>query len=308
MPYNDIVKVFLGVFLGALACASQASYDLIFVADRGNDMIHRFDGGSRAYLGSIGGGGMLLNPAGVYADNSNGRLIVTAENGTFQYDLWSGTLLNAVGIYQGGHLTKAHGAYNFGLSFAVNYLGAVKPNEDGWYGGPTLPMSTIYTATAASGSKLATLHGGTSWREYSYPSLFAATTLSRSVTVAGTASGQIALSSTNYVHLAASGTTNQVYTISATANASSWFNASALNIAKGVAFGHGDTFYVSGTTTGGSGLVQVMHANTGYALGTFGAGILSDPVSISTIIAPEPSSMVAFMAAGLLMLRRRKAA
>ncbi|MBL8047101.1 MAG: PEP-CTERM sorting domain-containing protein [Chthonomonas sp.] len=296
----------VSLFVVASAAASaSASFDLLYVADRGNDMIHRFDGGSRAYLGSIGGGGMLNNPAGVYADASNGRLVVTAENGTFQFDLWNGALLNAVGFYAGGHITKAHGSYTFNTNFNVNYLGAVVPNVDGWYGAPSLPLSATYTATAFRNNVLATVHGGTNWREYSYTALFGAATLTRSVTLAAPATGQIAMSQTSNLHLAASGTTNQVISASTSSNFSSTFNIPNISVVKGVAFGHGDTFYTCGTVSAGNGLVQVMNTNIGYGLGTFGAGILSDPVAISTIIAPEPSSLFA-MAAGALLLRRRR--
>lgn len=296
----------LTLCVGILSTSVFASFDLVYVADAGNDAIHRFDGGSGAYLGSMGAG-MLVDPQGIYADTASNRLFVTASNGTFQFSLWSGELLNAVGVYSGQHIAKHQsGNMLFAVNYSSNFFGGLIPGNDSWYTGAILPD----TSTRANFGGYGTLFGctvGTTWKEYSAPTWGGSATNTRNITLTGgTYTGQIAMSAAADYHLVAGGTNGSVGIVYKTALGNSWVNTS-LTTARGVAFGHGNTFYAAGTMST-TGAVQVMTTSAGYPLRTFGTSYLVNPTAVATIIAPEPASLTALAAGAFILLRRRRSA
>lgn len=67
------------VFVTALSCASQASFDLMYVADGASRQIHRVDPINRIALGTFGAG-FLSNPISVALDAQNDVYVLDLVN------------------------------------------------------------------------------------------------------------------------------------------------------------------------------------------------------------------------------------
>ena len=296
----------LGAF--ALASASFATFDLVYVADEGTDTIHRFDGGSGVYLGAFTG--PFSNPRGIAIDQTNSRMFVTADNGIFIIDLWSGTLMNAEAQSGQGATVYAPGQYLFAVNGSSNYLGGGLDGSSGWFTGASLPgaialrkgvdyqNNVLFTASAAAGVQ-----------RYSLGSFFGAATLlsTQALTTPGTL-GQTAVG-TGYA-LTADGSTNKLHFTFASGGGTDFVSPySTLSTLVGVDFAHNDVFYAAGrnaTNTSGL-LIQSSTRFTGTALRTYGSGILQNPTAVATITAPEPASMIGLGLGALLLRRRRRA-
>ena len=87
-------------------------------------------------------------------------------------------------------------------------------------------------------------------------------------------------------------------------------NMTNFSATKGVAFGHDDTLFTVGIDSAGTaGIVQRFDTRLGVLGGTFGSGVLVNPLSAACVVAPEPITMIGFgLGISLLVIRRRKRA
>lgn len=289
-----------------LSAGAHASYDLVFVADAGNNAIHRFDGSSGAYLGSIGAG-VVTGPRSIVVDQTNSRLFVVADNGLFQFELWSGVLRNTVQTFPGGQACLyAPGQYLFGFSYATTLLGGCLTNSDGWYVGMSMGASATYRAAGMRGSTLCTV-GSTGYREYSTNGYFGAATLTRTVTLTSPGTlGQISAGS-DYT-LVADVSSNRYHLVSNVSNYAGANTVGALSTLTGIQYAHGSTYYACGRNAANTGGLLVMGSSNNQAFNmSMGAGYLNTPTSVAVIAAPEPGAWAAMgLGLGALILRRRK--
>ncbi|MBN8689527.1 MAG: PEP-CTERM sorting domain-containing protein [Armatimonadetes bacterium] len=301
----------VGMSLGIIGQA-HATFDLIFVADVGTDSIHRFDGDSGVYLGTIGNGA-LVDPQSIQIDKVNNRLFVGAANGFFQFDLWSGTLVNAIGVYNITHLTEYAPGQNLGtFTSSLNWFGGFIPNFDGYYNGMFMPASSVYGGiTKYQGNLMAADITGSRVRSYSTTSWGGtATVINTYLTTTNGGYGQMMANGT-YFGVADGGNNRVHYAHSGYASGSTmpWNTVDEASVIKGLAFAHGNTYYASGRNFGNtSGALYRRSLGVGGTLGTYGTGILQQPRDIAVMIAPEPGVYLGFGVglAGLLLRRRRK--
>lgn len=301
----------VGMSLGIIGQA-HATFDLIFVADVGTDSIHRFDGDSGVYLGTIGNGA-LVDPQSIQIDKVNNRLFVGAGNGFFQFDLWSGTLVNAIAVYNVTHLTELAPGQQLGtFSSAANWMGGFLPNFDGYYGGLNMPATSIYGGiTKYQSSFMAADITGSRVRSYSGATWGGTATVANTyLTTTNGGYGQMMANST-YFGVADGGNNRVHYGHSGYANGSTlaWNSVNEASTISGLAFAHGNTYYASGRNSANtSGALYRRSLGVGGTLGTYGTGILQQPRDIAVMIAPEPGVYLGFGVglAGLLLRRRRK--
>jgi hypothetical protein len=298
------------IALGGSISYANASFDLVFVADKGTDSIHRFDGDNGVYLGNFGAG-MLSNPNAIVADKESNLLIVADDNGIFQFDLWSGNLRKYTGIPGATSIGKiATGTYYFGQSGSVPYLGSIIAGSSGWYTGQTLPNSSnwIFNGVNSNGKLMVTDVNTKQLKYFNTTGVFGtASLLSTRNLPAGSSPGQGASSS--YWGVVADKNSNQYFLTSATDPNIYPRSLNTLSTVSGIEFAHDEVIYAAGRNASNtSGLLTRTLAGTFFTNGTYGNGILQDPSAVSVVIAPEPGTMIALSAGILALVRRRKSA
>jgi hypothetical protein len=298
------------IALGGSISYANASFDLVFVADKGTDSIHRFDGDNGVYLGNFGAG-MLSNPNAIVADKESNLLIVADDNGIFQFDLWSGNLRTYVGIPGATSIGKiATGRYYFGQPGNVPYLGAIIAGSSGWFTGQTLPNSSnwIFNGVNSNGKLMVTDVNTKQLKYFNTTGVFGtASLLSTRNLPGGSAPGQGA--SNAYWGVVADKNSNQYYLTSATDPNIYPRSLNTLSTVSGIEFAHDDVLYAAGRDAANtSGLLTRTIAGTFFTNGTYGSGILQNPSAVSVVIAPEPGTMIALSAGILALVRRRKSA
>jgi len=310
----------------SLGCAPAfASFELVMVGDSATKSIHRFDGSTGAYLGSFGSGfisnlqNLAIDQATNYAyvsDAGTGLTRVFNYNtGVHLYDYVSlgsngssQTLSRTpngfvVGYYTGGWSLLD----NSGL--ATNYLAALQV-------GGTIPIG-MASVRHDSGNIIGAAFSGASDAVASLqlldPVLGTATAKTLDVTDMGawTGIGQISVSGNTGTWITTTGNLrtfsvdSEGTTISLTGSSytpSGFFTGTT----RGVGMGHGRTVYVSGRNAANtSGIISRGVLGSSASLGTFGAGILQQPMMMQVVVAPEPGTLVA-LSFGALLLRRRK--
>lgn len=315
------MRFVLALSLLATAGLAHASFELVMVADRGTQSVHRFDGNTGLYLGSFGGG-YVQNPIGMCIDQATGRaFVVDAVSGdgstnalarvwTFNYNT-------------GEYLSSFSAPYSYvypQIAFRNNvlYLGISGSIVDAYSTSGSILNSYQFTGSSAprgtavddngkiwtvEGNKVYTYLPGGGTTAFTMASSVAASTSNgqRQIAISGSrmlAAGAISISRINLSGLVAANPANPIST-------STYATYTAIN---GVGFGHGDIGYYTGTVSAGQGRISRILYSEGLTLQTFGTGILNDPRSVAVVVAPEPSSFVALGIGALALLRRRKRA
>lgn len=296
-------------FLFLLALAPTivlASFDLVFVADEGTDLVHRFDGGSGTYLGAMQG--PWLNPQSLVIDKANNTLFVGASNGIFQVGLWDGNYIAGESVGSGpGATMVGSGQYLFSLTGAGTIIGGSLAGASAWYNG-------------ANGNDGVMLRRGIDWeagvlyqsttsslRRYSLPTWGSPATLLSTHTITGGGSmGGLAVGP-SYV-LAADGTTNKVHLMTKGGSVVNPYTYGTHSTVTGVAYAHDGIFYLVGRNTGGTSGIVTLSSDRfiGTGLRTYGTGILQNPTAVAVLAAPEPGTMLALGAGIACLLRRRR--
>lgn len=295
------------------------------VGDSATKSIHRFDGSTGAYLGSFGSG---------FISNLQNLAIDQATNSAYVSD--AGTGLTRVFNYNTGvHLfdyaslgsngsgqTLARiptgfviGYYTAGWSILDN-SGSQTNFVLGLQVGGTSPIA-MASVRHDSGNIIGAAFSGASAAVASLqllnPSLATATAKTLDVTDMGvwTELGQVSVSGNSGTWITTTGNLRTFSVNSAgttiSMGASSYIPTGfAPGTTRGVGMGHGRTVYVSGRNAANtSGIISRGVLGSSASLGTFGAGILQQPMMMQVVVAPEPGTLVA-LSFGALLLRRRK--
>lgn len=303
----------------AVGVSAQTSYELLFVADRGTQSVHRFDPMTGTHLGEIGKG-FLSDARDVTVDASRGEINVFEGNGRivrFDYStgLYKGgwnVMPNAAGFHraQNGEylawsatmLTRYSAA---GVSLA-SYAAAAGFNIRGADVAANGGAGFLYIGMRdpANSSNRSTMRWNLANGSNDLNQLWFADRLNfRSNLALNTyesfgdrwieldISSSAGLSFTNPVNL----------------------TTTALRLGQ-PSWGHsypgtrGIGYVPARNAANTGGLVIRYDADTGTLRGTFGEGRLQDPVGSATVLAPEPGTMIALGLglAGLVAKRRRR--
>ncbi len=292
---------------------SQASFEMVLAVDFTNSLVRRFDGETGASFGTFGGGRMSrasaitinqsLGHAYVY-DRQAGRIF------TFNYN--TGEYLNDFSV----------AAKPFGwISTASNGDILLGSSESSF--GPSILSRYTNTGTFVS-----------FWQTYSGQASFGLAEGSDGGIYTIDGNGKFALRyastsggsytdflgnsqfSSNGGEVRAHG--NRIYAATGSSGKVVSFTAGTLTIGPtysfnlqlgseldGLGFGHGNTMYVCGMDASANGKVIRYSLSTGVS--TVIASVPGTTLSsMAVVVAPEPSSLLAFGIAGVALMRRRR--
>lgn len=298
------------VSLSALVVSAQASFELLLVADNGANTsftdrkIHRFDPVSGSYLGNFGG--FANSITGTYLRQSTNSLFVTTTFDTTEWDYNTGQL---------------KGSYGFGISFrsAVNPSGTRVAFFDSFsdfivrdfptgFGGSTIGSSVgTYVSGVFTSATTMIAYDDTNNRFRNITTNTAVTTgtvtLSTTSALGPVGAGQMAMTGgANFVVMPAGGTGQfHHYTPGSTSSGTGTIPGGGTGL--GAAAAHNGFFLSS--TNAGVGRVTAF-GNNFQPIRQFGSGVLISPVSMQSVLAPEPGSMLALGLGALVLLRRRR--
>lgn len=305
--------------------AQASSYELVMVMDSGTRSIHRFDGTTGRYMGEFGRG-FLANPVSFAVDGRRGLAHVGDSRlglvRTFDYStgvhlqdlnisngqvqsltvLPGGNLLSGFFIDSAHHYTPQGTSVGFPSIVRINGQATVSGSSANHASGRTL-MVTQRLDRAPGLMIQSALVGTTN---------FTAASGVLSDTGDYTRNHQLAVSGNVAALVSELSADIRYYTVSANGQAvNSTFSvsvATTFQTLRGVSYGHGSTVYVSGRNAANtSGLVMRTLQNDNFNYGTFGEGILQQPGSIQSVIAPEPGTLIATgMGLAALVARRRR--
>jgi len=298
------------VILGLVICAgmAQASFELLLVADNGvgtfdTRRIHRFDPTTGVYLGAFGG---FSNPIiSTHIDQATNSLYVIEPTTVTRWDYNTGMLLSS-------HL-------------AVNgaYLSSVRPDEgriavfDGQQDFLTKSFPGTGGTVATAGFVASSTYRSGLW--FQQDSILAWDEMSRRFRLVrmdplgeggnvllespnfGTgAYGQMSLVGGDNRAVMAAGSELRFTTLDSLSPGSI---ASPFGLSNAAARAH-DGFYIGGIN---SGIGRVTYYDRNFNVrGIFTNTALMDPVSMQTVLAPEPGTFAAVGVGVAALLRRRK--
>ncbi len=302
------MKTIVISLLVTLAASSQASFEMMLLADNTNGVIHRYDPVNHIYLGSFGRGS-IGTVTSLSLDQANSRVFVKYSNIIAAFDYNTGTQLfmgnvNASGpsVYRSNYSdfitasgTQLFRTSLFGNSFGLAniYLAGVSSTNltsDGFTTFITLPATGQMIAVNGAVTGAITQTSGAN------PNL-----------VGDTVSGMMISESGGLVF--ANSQTDKQYNAwnKVAANSLITGNISTLITTTAITRAHGIQGYFLGTTTTGTGLQKFYEDYSNY--GTYAQVALPSSIgSINhavTILTPEPGSMIA-IAVGLATLAKRR--
>lgn len=302
----------------SLSASALASYELVLAADYNSGVVRRFDGNSGVPLGSFGAGQLNL-PTAIYADASSGMLYVSSLAGGFSvFNYSTGSFVNSMVGYAGMRGIRPctapgyEGQFLFTTSSTV-YRGVLTPT---WFGvlasystGPlngngAVQLSNGNIVTAESSGVLRVFSpGGTLLSTSSVATGYVpATDWVGTLDLVGST---LIMSSTN------SSTLGRINRATISGSTVTWGTTNTFALPSGLTQiagstnGHGGRLFftaVNPAVTTGQIIRYDTVLNTSYAMTSTGS---SGPFGLTSIVAPEPSSLAAFGLAGLLLLRRR---
>lgn len=296
--------------LGLVVCAglAQASFELLLVADNGmgtfeTRKIHRFDPTTGVYLGGFGGFGSPI--VSTHLDQATNSLYVIEATTITRWN------------YNTGMLLSSHSAVNGA------YLTTVRPDEgriavfDGLADFLTKPFPDMGPPVSSAGfMPSAAYRAGLWFQQNTIMAWDEANKRFRLISMdplgqsgaAGLESlsfstgdfGQMSLvGGSNRVVMAAGGELRFATLDTVTPG----LIASPYGLSKAAASAH-DGYYVGGTS---SGVGRVTYYDRNFNVrGIFTNGTLMDPISMQTVLAPEPGTFVAIGVGLAALLRRRK--
>jgi hypothetical protein len=312
--------VFLCLGLGCAATSAFASFELVMVGDSTTGKVHRFDGISGSYLGAFGEGEVTSTSEIAAHVGSDTCFIRNSTSGLiYRYNYNTGEFMGATPGVSGAYFS----ILSDGTFLTVSTTLMRRYNQSGTLLETFLPPTggafiqdrgfaaqlsngrIIAHATNSAGTK-----GFTSYvLGIAFAGPFTGYTSSGNNVGGISASGlSIAFKGNFGTDLSSSWTFNAAGNLTGNADNSSL--PLVLSSATDTAFGHANRYFVSGINPANAaqGIVaRVDGISGGGNRGTFGTSILKTPVSITTVVAPEPGTMLALSAGiGLLVRKRRQ--
>ncbi|MCC6686097.1 MAG: hypothetical protein IT205_03795 [Fimbriimonadaceae bacterium] len=305
-------RVAIMVALLAISTA-RASFELMIITDW-NSGFHRFDAETGTYLGMFGNG-QTEGTLATWGSSATNRFYAMSYNGLRSWNYSTGAYLgivnfNCINSYatndaSGNFITVAGSAVttfglsgvNSGVSISGTSLQWIYRHDDGRY----------YMGDSSNGGRILRTTG---------------TTVSSSVDVVASGLGSIGMPATprhamahirpglpnfaNGLYVHDSTTNDRFYAFDSNFNyvSNSGYGVSNLTTRNGAARGHYGIYHVGKTSTAGT--IGIGYLDDGSAWRYFTSNLISQPTSMTVILAPEPGSIVAFGAGLAAMLRGLK--
>lgn len=290
-----------------------ASYELVLVADRGTNSIHRFDGSTGTYFGQFASGDFSnLSPAGIAVVPQTGKCYVAdfGRSLIIEYEYSTGLRLRT--------FTNSGPRSLLALSNGDLLIAGSAGFRRYSTSGSTLGVVTTYTTTGSASI-------GMTSDGFVYSTDASTTPNLRRFTIGGSAAGVTALPATPtlfYWQATSFGTRGiladpeldgvRTFTSTNPPVVSGLIATPGLLETRCLAAGHGFTMYAAGrnAATPATGLLKSYfwptNIGTPYFRRDIGSGILIDPFAVATVVAPEPEMLVPVAVGVLLTMRRRK--
>lgn len=312
--------VFLCVGLGCATASSFASFELVMVGDSTTGKVHRFDGISGSYLGAFGEGEVTsTSEIAAHAGSDTCFIRNTPSGAIYRYNYNTGEFMGAISAVSGAYFN----ILSDGTFLTVSTTLMRRYNQSGTLLETFLPptggafiQDRGFAAQLSNGRIIAHATNSAGTKGF--------TSYVLGIAFAGPFTGY-ASSGTNIGGVSASGFSiafkgnfgsdiSSTWTFNAAGNFTSNADNGSLPVVltspTDTAFGHQGRYFVSGINAANAAQGIVSRADSipgGGNRGTFGTSILKTPVSITTVVAPEPGTMLALTAGiGMLVRKRRR--
>lgn len=290
---------------------SQASFELLLVADGTSQCVRRFDGDTGIALGTFGATD-LISPRAITVNQSLGHAYVSdlSQNKIFTYDFHTGEYIrefSGLGAVYSLSMTSTGDLLMASDSGVAQRLNATTGAVLTTYALPSLATGSASIVQSSSGNIHIAHQGNDRVTTYSLTGTILGSSAIAPVTLSSVGSGALR----NNIGMAVDWN-GRIIRYNATTNPTfltSFELASAFNVPRGMAFGHGSRMYVVGSeVTTGNAIIRAMDADTGTIRGRIGSMPASSSAyySIATVVAPEPGSLCALAGFVGVMLSRRK--
>lgn len=301
-------RVFGGIAaFGLVAGAAHGSYELLLVADRGTDSIHRYDPQSRTYLGSFGGG-FLQNPVGIAVNKAAGECYVIEANNEaiFVFNYSTGNLLRI------NQVASASPAPRLTFDGGTN-LGYVGNSSGGLY---NINTGAIVRSWNIPSTGAGITYDSASNRYFmvnSFNNTISTYLASSSAATGTTPAGPILFEEGDIATLRGDAyfcdNTDMLFQWSTSIGSAPihYSTATTMPVIQGLVSGHA-TLYICGqlVAAGARGIMMYDPISNRYG-SAFGQAQLLDPQQMAIVLAPEPGAFLALGAgAAAIVLRRRK--
>lgn len=307
--------MFVGLGVG-LAVPAAASYELLLVLDGSTKSVHRFDPQSGAYFGSFGGG-WLNNPQSMVMDQSSNTCYIRDTQAgagigdiiAFNYNTGERVTGGGGGMaFQGSPVQMARRAVN-GDFYTSGTSDVYQYNSSGTFISSRLGLNDLGGLCIGPDGNLY-ITNTVSNIVFKYSTsvpIGSASILSSSAATTDFGDGQLTFGGSSVRGYFATAFP-RVMSFDPNTYAFTQINMTNFSATKGVAFGHDDVLYTVGVDSAGTaGIVQRFDTRLGVLGGTFGSGVLVNPLSAACVVAPEPITMIGFgLGISLLVIRRRK--
>lgn len=291
------------------AMSSQASYELLLVADPTERVIHRLDSVSGSYLGTFGKG-ILLGPRSVAVNASLGRAYVYdhVQEKVFTFSYSTGVLLSSFSTASLSTIDTTFGYVSVmssgNLLLGLSYGGGFQFTPGGL-------LTATYVAPAGQPGLTKVTQGqdgrvyGVNWNQSQVACY----------NVGGGASIGLSATNTAYWDQVAFGadgiglTTSTVVRFGMSPSlpslASSTFTPFGLTGATALARGHGNATYLGGATASAARIAR-FDGTDFTSWGFIENPAIKSVAGMATVVAPEPLSVLTLVGGLAVLVRRRR--
>ncbi len=298
--------------LSSLTIPAHASFELLMALDNDATLgyhVDRYDPDTGAYLGNFAGG-RYPSYSAVEANKARGEAYCLVGSGVAVFDYstgghknffsWGGPFLNGLMMGQNGFL------YGFGgnsvlrmdmVTGAVTSLSGIPTTNIAFF---TQTTAGVFLLGDRAGGALWASTNGTTWN------FAGAATFSNSIST----SDAIATKYTNGTNIVLySGTNDTRFLIvnpaTGAITSGGTYGDGSLSQGRGYAAGHVGSFHLGDSTSLTTDVIRYT-SPTGFGMQILAPSTLTQGTWLTSVVAPEPSSMLIIFGAGILFHRRKR--
>lgn len=296
------------------ASFASASFELLLVADRGTNTVHRFDSVTGAYFGSFGQG-YLTDVNDMAVNTATGEAwVLEAANRIYKFDYNTGAYLGTVNLnigsildlqssQAGGFLARSSSTQWRAFSNAGTLTNILSAPTGATFGSATRAANGFFYAVETVGTTITIGH---------YNALSSRVT---GTNFSGTSLDYVQATGNLVADLYTSGGArfSEILNFNpdgsfAGATTSDANLSGIVNLPKASVLGHGSITMVCGINPANAAQGIIARCDPVFATtkGTFGNTILQDPVEMAIVVAPEPGTIAAMGLGAAMLLRKRR--